>query len=243
MKPSVIFITFLFVFIPHTLFAQNNAPQTTPTPAPDLQQVTDEKEFKTILELLETKRQAIVDFSATFKQEKILLPFNEKEEATGTIHFKSPDKIKWSFLAPEKNTILVKGETGYIISDDLEQVQVFGLEETNQFDFLLAGFGRPIQNYFFDFNVKCFKGKKDGKQIYRFVLVPKSKENDISQVLKQFEITIDAQSLLLQSSKLTEISGDITYMYFSDTTINQQLDASVFDYKIPSEYQVMDYRE
>lgn len=203
-------------------------------------QVTDGEEFKSILAALENKRKSICDFSARFTQVKILVPFNDEEKATGTVNYKSPDKIQWEFLTPEPSKVLVKGNRGYIIMDTLKQVQIFNIEKNNQFEFLLAGWSKPLYNYFFDFNVKCFKGSQNGAPFYTFVLTPK--EAELSRILKQFELTIDGSLLIPNSSKLVEVSGDVTTMLFSQIRINTGITPAFFEYKIPPNYEVVDYR-
>jgi len=133
----------------------------------------------------------------------------------------------------------MKDSRGYIVMEDLKQVQVLFIEENSQFDFLLAGLGTPLENLFERFNVKCFENSLD--RTYRFNLTPSTE--DFLSIIESFDITIDKKLLIPVSTKLIETSGDVTTMDFSKTQINVDIDPELFDYKIPPDYETIDYRE
>lgn len=203
--------------------------------------VEDEQGINAILARLEVKRQSISNFEASFEQIKVIMPFEETELAKGGFWFKAPDKVLWEFYEPEKSKVLVKGERGYVIMNDIKQVQIFTFDKHNRFDFLLAGLGTPLQSFVEDFDIRCFTDTRDdGLALYIFVLTPKDEE--LMGIIQKCEITIDADQLIPLSTKVIEMSGDVTRLLFSDIRINQQLDDEKFTYVIPVDYEVIDYR-
>ena len=203
-------------------------------------EIKNSDEFDSLIETLEAHRQTIKSFESAFKQTRVILPFMDEEKAEGNFYYLYPDKIIWEFKSPEKNKIIVKGDRGFIISDDLKQVQHFEVNESSRFDFLLAGLGKPISSLFDNFDIKCFNGyDAQGNEIYYFLMVPVS--DDLKTVVKEFELVIDINTKNPVSSKLTEVNGDITELTFEDININGKLGKSFFEYKIPTDYDVIDY--
>ncbi|MCD6460369.1 outer membrane lipoprotein carrier protein LolA [bacterium] len=229
---KIFFCSFLFVL----LFACNSIRANKEF----LTLVQKPAELKSIIDVLEAHRQSVKSFQSSFKQSRIILPFNDVEKADGDFYFFYPDKIIWEFKSPEKNKILIKGKRGYIIADDLKQVQVFAIDDTSRFDFLLAGLGQPIKTLFDDFDIKCFKGvDNEGTAIYRFSMVPIT--DNLKDIVKKFELVINARTKNPVSSKLTEVNGDVTELFFENIQINGSLKKSIFEYKIPTDYKVIDY--
>ena len=202
-------------------------------------EVTDKTLLTEIINKIELKRKTINVFISDFSQRKEIQPFEEKKHSIGRFTYQSPDKVIWDFFTPEKNKVIMKDSQVYIVMETLKQVQVLLIEENSQFDFLMAGLGTPLENLFKRFNVKCFENSSD--QTYRFHLTPATEE--FLSVIESFEITIDKKQLIPVSTKLIEVSGDITTMDFSETQINIEIDPKLFDYKIPPDYEIIDYRE
>lgn len=210
-------------------------------PADDtFRQVTDEQEFTDIIQQLEAKRQSIQTLAANFQQTKIMMPFEETQYASGVFSYAAPEKCSWSFTEPDTTTVIIKDAQGYIISNELKQVQVFAVDSNNRFDFINAGLAKPLQSFFVDFDVKCFVNETPGDHTYLYKLTPHTEE--LSAIIESFEIMMDANTLLPQSIKLVETSGDITLLRFSDIVLNAGLEQNHFDYTIPPEYEVIDYR-
>lgn len=202
-------------------------------------EVTDKAVVAEIINKIELKRKSINVFISDFSQRKEIQPFEEKRHSIGRFAYQSPDKVIWDFFTPEKNKVVMKDSRVYIVTETLKQVQILFIEENSQFDFLLAGLGTPLENLFKRFNVKCFENSSD--QTYRFDLTPATEE--FVAIIESFEITIDKKRLVPVSTKLTEVSGDVTTMDFSETQINIEIDPKLFEYKIPPDYEIIDYRE
>jgi len=207
----------------------------------NLKQVTDESEYNRIIREIEDKREQISSFSSEFTQIKTIMPFEETEKASGSFFYKKPMKVVWEFYSPEKNMVILKDKRGFIVTPNLKQVQVFGLEDNNRFKFLLAGLGEPISSFFVEFDVMCFKGGEGENKFYLFRLVPK--DTEIAKFMESFEIKVRYEDMVPSFTKLVEKTGDITTLTFAKRKINPAIKESVFEYKIPPEYEVIDYRE
>ncbi|MDX9703672.1 MAG: outer membrane lipoprotein carrier protein LolA [Candidatus Auribacterota bacterium] len=194
-----------------------------------------------IMDKLEQKRQSIHHFQSEFEQIKVIMPFEETERSTGLFLFKAPDRVIWEFNQPERTKVLVKGSRGFVISPAVKQVQIFRIDEYNRFDFLLAGLGKPIYQFLDDFSMQCAGDTlEDGTPVYVFVMEPINES--LSSVVSQCEITVSAVELVPLSTKIIETSGDITTLIFSGININSDMDDSLFEYVIPPDYEVIDYR-
>ena len=227
-------IIFLFITITTTFaFAQDDPQQRIP--------IDDQQNIDAVLAKIEEKRQSIVDFQADFEQIKVIMPFEDTERSTGSFLYKAPDKIIWEFKEPEQSKVLVKGQHGLVIADSVKQVQMFGVDEHNRFDFMLAGLGKSIDQFLDDFSMQCFsETSNDGVPLYIFEMEPKN--DDLKGLISKCEITVDAQKLIPVSSKVIEASGDITILIFSGIRINDNLEDTVFSYVIPPDYELIDYR-
>ncbi len=202
-------------------------------------EIIDKAVIAEIINKIELKRKSINVFVSDFSQRKEIQPFEEKRHSIGRFSYQSPDKVIWDFFTPEKNKVVMKDSRVYIVTENLKQVQILLIEENSQFDFLMAGLGTPLENLFKRFNVKYFENNSD--LTYRFHLTPATEE--FVSIIESFEIIIDKERLIPVSTKLTEVSGDITTMDFSETQINIDIDPKLFDYKIPTDYEIIDYRE
>ncbi len=207
----------------------------------NLNQITDEQEFKQIINEIEEHREQIRTFSAEFDQVKTIMPFEETEKANGVFFYKKPMKVVWEFYAPEKNMVILKENRGFIVTPNLKQVQLFSMEQNNRFKFLLAGLGEPLSKFFVEFNVLCFKGEDKSGKFYLFRLSPKDPE--MAQIMDNFEVKVSCVNMVPSSTKLVEKTGDITTLTFSQIKINPNIKESVFEYKIPPAYEIIDYRE
>ncbi len=227
-------ITFFLITMTTTCaFAQGDPQQRVP--------IDDQQNLDAIMAKIEEKRQSIVDFQADFEQVKVIMPFEDTETATGAFLYKKPDRIIWEFKEPEQSKVLVNGQHGLVITDAVKQVQMFGIDEHNRFDFMLAGLGKSIDQFLDDFSMQCFsETSNDGTPLYVFEMEPKN--DDLKGVISKCEITVDAQELIPVSSKVIEASGDITILIFSGIRINDNLEDSVFHYVIPPDYELIDYR-
>ena len=206
-----------------------------------LRQVIDGAEYEDILLRLEAFHKTVTTLSAQFKQVKIIVPFNDTEEATGSFKLQKPDKFTWEFVSPERQKVLVKDNNGYVINPELQQVQIFLVEEDNYITYLLAGISTPISEYYVDFNITCFRGTDAEQPVYRYEMIPK--KEDLKNYIQKCELTFSEESLLPVSAKLIEASGDITLITFSGMVVGQPIDETVFSVVIPPDYEVLDYRQ
>ena len=230
MKKLLSYILFLFLITFNIAYAEDSL----------FTEIQNQDEFDSIIQSLEDYRKTVTSFESTFNQTRIILPFMDEEKAQGNFFFLYPDKVIWEFKSPEQSKIIVKGNRGYIISDDLKQVQVFEVNDSNRFDFLLAGLSKPLSSLFDNFEIKCFKGyDAEGNEIYYFVMIPTS--DDLKSIIKEFELVIDVHTKNPVSSKLTELNGDVTEITFENMKVNGDIKKSFFEYKIPTDYDVIDY--
>ncbi|MCB1194772.1 outer membrane lipoprotein carrier protein LolA [bacterium] len=231
MKSIIVKTVFLFSLCSSLVTAQEDS----------LKQVIDTAEYEQALMRLQEFHATVTTLTAQFVQDKIIVPFNDMEESSGSFAMKKPALFMWQFNVPEQQKVVIKEERGYIFNDSLKQTQIFSVEENNFLDFLLAGLSKPLGEYFVNFNVTLFSGIENEQKVYHYKMIPN--KEDLKNYVSSCEVSFSQDTLLPVSARLVESSGDVTRIRFSDIKVNEPIDEAQFSTVIPSDYEVLDYRQ
>jgi outer membrane lipoprotein-sorting protein len=141
--------------------------------------------------------------------------------ASGTLAVERPARVVLHYSQPESRVVLIDNNK-MTVSWPTYQVIDVG-----------SAVGR-VQRYFVDGSAADLRrqfdiddrqaGDKTG--LYRVVMVPKQKR--IRDALSQLELTVDRQTFLLASMRMTFANGDTKTMTFENVTPNATLPAGTF---------------
>lgn len=184
-----------------------------------------------IIKKVET-RYTVPGFSANFFQVSTLKAMKITDTAYGRAFFKRPDKMRWEYEKPDRQTIITDGNTLWIYRPEDNQVMIdkapsfFG--DGKGFSFLSDM--KLIQNKF-----SIILEKKVENDYHVLKLLPREKTFDVSVIyLSVSKKTFDVVKIVTYNSY-----GDETRIELSDIQFKQKLDDSMFSFKIPQGVEVL----
>jgi outer membrane lipoprotein carrier protein len=181
-------------------------------------------EASEIVRLLQERYDRTSDFTADFVQTVHVATLERTLQSRGTVEFKRPGRMRWEFLAPERQTIVADGETLWIYQPDQHQVLKApfraAFRSTTPVSFLL-GVGKLAQ----DFRASVLGG--DDRTV-RLRLEPK-----IASDLGTLVLAVNRQTGDIQGAEVTDPLGNVTELSFSNFRREVGLDDARFRFEIP----------
>jgi outer membrane lipoprotein carrier protein len=177
-------------------------------------------------------RYAVSGFSAFFSQASTIKAMEITDSASGKAFFKRPDKMRWEYETPDRQTIITNGHTLWIYRPEDNQVMVGKapsfFEDGKGFSFLSDM--ESIKKKFY-----ILLEDKDEDDTHVLKLLPKEKTFDVSVIY------------LFVSTKTFEVVKIVTYNSYEDETriefknieFKQKLDESLFNFTIPQGVEVL----
>jgi outer membrane lipoprotein carrier protein len=184
-----------------------------------------------VMKKVET-RYAVSGFAANFFQTSTIKAMEITDSASGKAFFKRPDKMRWEYETPDRQTIITDGNWLWIYRPEDNQVMV-----------------GEAPSFFGD--GKGFSFLSDMKSVKkRFTILLDKKTEDDYHVLKllprqkTFDVTV---IYLFISTKNFEVGKIVTYNSYGDETrikldnirFKQKMDDSMFNFKIPQGVEIL----
>jgi len=177
-------------------------------------------------------RYAVSGFSAFFFQASTIKAMEITDSASGKAFFKRPDKMRWEYETPDRQTIITNGNTLWIYRPEDNQVMV-----------------GKAPSFFEDGKGFSFLSDMESVKKKFYILLEKKAEDD-THVLKLLPIekTFDVSVIyLFVSTKTFEVVKIVTYNSYEDETriefkdirFKQKLDESLFNFNIPEGVEVL----
>jgi outer membrane lipoprotein carrier protein len=176
-------------------------------------------------------RQRVEDFlhgldglQAQFKQIVADRNGQSKDEASGTLSIRRPDRFRWDYREPYQQVIVADGTRIWMYDSDLDQVTVRKLDDTLSATpaMLLSGKGNLEDNF------TVTQVQQDGSPPVTWVrMEPKRDDTDFKWVRLGF-VNSD-----LKFMELADKLGQTTHLEFSNLERNPPLDPSRFTFTVP----------
>ncbi len=186
-----------------------------------------------VVEELEKKLDSIKSLEAEFIH--IYLPTHQTRglEEKGRVYYQKPDLMRWDYLLPEKKTFLLQGQL--IISFFPEDKQVIKRFLTDE----------EIKNTI----LGLISGQTKLQDLYTAQLLPElTDQSTFTLRLNPYEsgeisyllLEIDRRLWLIQKLSLIETQGQRQEYRFSRYRLNRPLAASMFELKIPPDWEIIE---
>lgn len=156
------------------------------------------------------------------KQEKAFAFLTDKLISTGIFIYQKESKLRWEFTEPIEYIILIN-ENSMRLKEEGEEKKYKGMNQIlRQVKEIILGCidGSIMSNS----NYKT-EFSSDGTNI-RIQLQPKAK--NLKEFIQQIDVQFEKKGSTLKKVTLTDPSGDMTDIFFSNVEINQTIDESVF---------------
>jgi len=176
--------------------------------------------LKRLQERYETTRTLTADFTQTVQSPTLTGAL----ESHGKVAFEKPNRMRWDYEPPDRQTIVGDGDTLWIYQPDDKQVIKAPLSEAFQASTpvsFLAGLGRVER----DFDAKL---EHDEPQRWILRLVPR-KDKGIGTLI----LTVRKADASVEEARITDPLGTTTRIAFSAERRNVALDAALFRFTPP----------
>ena len=167
---------------------------------------------------------SIQTLKADFSQAKHLSIFSKTLGSDGTLIFKAPGQLKWSYKNPYHYEIIINGKT--ISINDEGKINSFDLSSSEKFSEINDLILNSITGKILDderFKTSYFQNK----EFQLVVLEPKSPE--MSSFISEIHIFIDPDKNQVSKIKLVESANDFTVIHFSNQILNELIADRIFN--------------
>ena len=187
------------------------------------QPLTEAESQKVVVELTEAAA-AMQTLQCRFVQEKTSSMLAEPSVSEGTMHFASPDKMRWEYTAPYAFALVVNGDRIVKVTDGKAEV-------------LEGKTGRMYQGIV-DIIMGSASGKKlfdtsvfdvviyDDDTFWRAEMTPKRR--DMKRMFSQLVFRFDKKTKGISRVEFKDASGDLTSIRFEDIKLNEAIGEKVF---------------
>jgi outer membrane lipoprotein carrier protein len=175
------------------------------------------------------------DFSAKFTQRYTYVALGKTDESVGTVEVRKPGLMRWDYAKPEKKTIYIEGKTLWIWQPEDKTAQVkrdFGGDQLSSAFGFLWGKGDLLK----EFAPKKVEMPKDLPAGDALELTPLKPVPGVTKLL----LVMSAKGEVL-ASVVTNSQGDVNQIVFSESKIDQGLDASRFHFEPPKDVYVQEF--
>jgi outer membrane lipoprotein carrier protein len=161
---------------------------------------------------------------AAFTQKTTIELLDKEETKQGKLSL-----IKGKFLieyqTPQKQTYTYNGKKLWIYTPDFQEVEIYR-KAGKQMNQEALSFLNGLRNISELFIVESISSLSK-------TVVLTLKPRDAHSVFQQLNLTFDSESLKIQEARLWPRRGNQTHYVFKKIKIDQKLDSSLFDFKIP----------
>ena len=190
------------------------------------------------LESYETAKKQLGSLKAHFIQKKIFTLFDETETSEGEVYFKRPKQVLWQYQKPSSSDTVLARDNSWTVSPAVKQVQKITVAGGNSNRlFQILGFGEFKEKLSDSFEIKELAPEEDG--LAQLSLTPT--HESLTPFYSEIIIKLSPKDHLPRRVILKEKSGDITEVLLSNVQTNISVSDSLFEFKIPEGYQLIDY--
>lgn len=181
-------------------------------------------------------REALSTLRTRFVQTKVFTAIGDEERSSGIFYYRKPDAFRWDYAEPDGSFTVVNGRQGWAVFPRIRQVRKVDVKDGRLEGILsVVGFGACGPAFGDSFEVAMTASRGEA-----VVLSMKPLRPEIAALFTVIELTLDPRDHLPRTVILNESSGDRIRFDFLDLRRDVRLDASLFRFAPPEDYEVMD---
>jgi len=197
------------------------------------------RDVRAIVKYIQARYEKTKDLQADFVQKTKIEGFERPVTSSGKVYLKKPGRLRWDYLAPANEQIYVTHDDVKVFVPEHKQVLIGKLTQmaASQAPLqLLQGVGKLDES----FDIQPTAGMERGIGGIRLItLIPKAKEQESARNLQKIIVEVFPKTYFLRTVSLYEISGNVATFEFSELKPNTGLTNEAFDFKIPSDVEVV----
>jgi len=193
------------------------------------------KGTKDLTEAIQKQYQSIESFRTDFTQKLINSSSKESQTRKGWIVYERPRRIHWETESPEKESLILNGETVWDYYPNEGVAYRYSLQKKFDSRTMLRFISGEI-DLRREFNVTRLEPDSKDKGLTRLKLVPK----DPDPGLVKAEIRVDTKKMLIKRIRLVDFFGNENILRFHHIQRNCQPDMELFNFQPPEDTRVVD---
>lgn len=187
-------------------------------------ETSDENHLKHFLGNMQT-------LEASFKQTLVDDQGIEMESSSGVVFLNRPDKFRWDYQHPYKQTIVTNGETLWFYDEDLEQVTIRDVSSS------IANTPAAVFGSYEDIDKQFIIIDMGTIEKFDWVeLTPRDIDSQYNSIRLGFDD--DQLGMMVMFDNL----GQVTRIDFTDEIINKKMDDNMFNFEPPQGIDIIDDR-
>jgi len=197
------------------------------------------QEVREVVKQLQARYEKTKDLQADFSQKTRIEGFERPVTSSGKVYIKKPGRLRWDYVDPATEQIYVNQDDVKVYVPEHKQVLVGKLTQMAASKApleLLQGAAKLDES----FEIEPTPGKDRGAGGMPLItLFPKAKEQESAQSLQKIIVEVFPKTYFIRTVSLHEISGNVAVFEFSNLKPNVGLGNEVFDFKAPSDAEVV----
>jgi len=197
------------------------------------------QEVREVVKQLQARYEKTKDLQADFSQKTKIEGFERPVTSSGKVYIKKPGRLRWDYVDPATEQIYVNQDDVKVYVPEHKQVLVGKLTQMAASKApleLLQGAAKLEES----FEIEPTAGKDRGVGGMPLItLIPKAKEQESTQNLQRIIVEVFPKTYFIRTVSLYEISGNVAVFEFSNLKPNLGLGSEVFDFKTPSDVEVV----
>lgn len=183
-----------------------------------------------LVQRVQARYEQTEELEAAFTQQATLKTLNETQTSSGKLFIKKPGNMRWDYIEPEPQVILLKGNTVMVYTPDLNQVieqPVTNLYRSKTPTAFLAGRAKLTEI----FNVKVEPTDGSGPAAARSLLLRPKEDNP---QLKELRLEVDPTTYDITRSVIIDHFGNETDIRYINVQTNHGLEEGTFALDLPA---------
>ncbi len=182
---------------------------------------------------------AVTDLHARFRQvtRSVTLgnaSLGDDAPSQGDVQLAKPGKMRWSYESPSPSLVVSDGETLWIFDPVAQEVQRMPVSEGflvgAALEFML-GDGKLVEA----FEIRGIRCEKDASGVVVLELVPRELAS-----YERMQIGVRSDTGAIVDTRLVDLFGNQTEIFFEDMKTNLALPASRFVFEVPEGVEIID---
>lgn len=185
-----------------------------------------------VVDAIQKRYESAQTFKARFFQKSYIKMMDQVQEAKGEVLIKKPGKMRWTYRAPDPQTLVSNNQTLWLYVPEDNQVtktSVHNIYSSNTPALFLAGQGKLKETF------DILSVTQDNDRIVA-ELTPRKKEQGLARLV----LYADKKNYQIIGSSVYDKLGNKTEMIFMSIQVNLDIPEEVFEFKIPDGAFVID---
>jgi outer membrane lipoprotein carrier protein len=219
-----------------TLFAATpTPPAAAPAAPPPATSVEARLPLDKVIDGVQKRYDGAKDFRARFNQTLTNAAFGRKTSSTGEVLLKKPGRMRWNYATPEPKMYLADGNTLWLHEPEDKQAFKQSLKASQLPAALafLTGQGKLTTEFDIAFAAKSPYGTA---RDYVLTLSPKAPQAQVKTIV----FVVDPKTFDVRESVITDQSGNINDLLFSEIRVNTNVPDATFKWSPPAGVRVID---